>query len=119
MEYIVMTLSRPEATKPPVNEQEKGGANQNTSKGLRCKKVKRKWLTFALRAVVTTALFTLLARSISWSTLALALPRVHCAELLLALAAALVCTVFSSYVWHSLLLAERIHMDLARLINRS
>jgi glycosyltransferase 2 family protein len=112
-----MTLSRPEATTPPVNEQEKGSANQNTSMGFGCKKVKRKWLAFALRAAVTVVLFILLARSISWSTLILALPRVHYTELLLALAAAIVCTVFSSYVWHCLLLAERIHMDLARLIN--
>lgn len=78
---------------------------------------KKKWIQFAVRAVVTLLLFAFLLKSVSWSTLIMTLIRVHHAFLLLGLAAGVVCIVFSAYGWRSLVLAEHIQTDLARLIN--
>ena len=79
--------------------------------------VKKKWRQFAVRAVVTLLLFAFLLKSVSWPTLIMTLIRVHHAFLLLGLAAGVVCIVFSAYGWRSLVLAEHIQTDLARLIN--
>ncbi len=81
------------------------------------KSAKKKWIQFAVRAVVTLLLFAFLLKSVSWSTLIMTLIRVHHAFLLLGLAAGVVCIVFSAYGWRSLVLAEHIQTDLARLIN--
>jgi uncharacterized protein (TIRG00374 family) len=102
---------------PPINEQEENGIDQQISMGPGHKIIKKKWIAFALRAAVTVVLFVFLAQSVSWSTLIMTLPHVRQAELLLGLAASIVCVVFSSYGWRSLLLAERLQTDLARLIN--
>ncbi len=78
---------------------------------------KKKWIPFDVRAVVTLLLFAFLLKSVSWSTLMTTLIRVHHTFLLLGLAAGVVCIVFSAYGWRSLVLAEHIQTDLARLIN--
>ena len=79
--------------------------------------VKKKWMTLTLRALVTSLLFVFLLKSISWSTLLRALLNVDHTYLLMGLAIGVVCVLFSSYGWHSLVLADRIHIDLARLID--
>src|SRR5690349_15193100 len=106
-----MTLSRSKSTPPPVNKQEENNVDQQRPVKNRSKSIKKKWLAFALRVAVTIILFVFLARSVSWSTLVLTLPHVQHTELLLSLAVSIVCLVFSSYVWHSLLFAEGIPMD--------
>lgn len=78
---------------------------------------KKKWMQFAFRAVVTLLLFAFLLKSVSWSTLVATLISVHHTFLLLGLTAGVVCIVSSAYCWRSLILAERIQTDLARLIN--
>lgn len=78
---------------------------------------KKKWAQFAVRAVVTVLIFAFLLKSVSWLTLVTTLIRVHHTFLLLALTAGVVCVVFSAYGWRSLVLAEHIQTDLARLIN--
>jgi uncharacterized protein (TIRG00374 family) len=117
MEYLPMTLSRPESTIPSIDEQEEHGIDQKIKIEIVCRIGKKKWITFAFRAAVTVILFILLARSVSWSTLIMTLPHVRLAEFLLGLAASVVCVVFSAYGWRSLLLAERLQTDLAHLIN--
>jgi glycosyltransferase 2 family protein len=81
------------------------------------KSVKKKWMQFAVRALITLLLFASLLRSTSWSTMVTTLIHVHHTLLLLGLAAGVVCILFSAYCWRSLVLAERIQTDLARLIN--
>lgn len=81
------------------------------------KQPKKTWRNILLRVVVTIALFALLTRSVSWSALLQTLGHLHYAYLLLGLSAGVVCVLFSSYGWHTLVLAERIRTDLARLIN--
>ncbi len=77
----------------------------------------KKWLRFALRAGLTILLFAFLLRSISWATLLKTLIQVHHSFLLMGLTAGVLCLFFSAYAWRSLVLAEGIQVDLARLIN--
>ncbi len=77
----------------------------------------KKWVKFAVRASVTTLLFAFLLKSVSWSTLFTTLAHARHTWLLMGLAVGVLCIVFSSYEWHSLVQAEGIHTDLARLIN--
>jgi uncharacterized protein (TIRG00374 family) len=84
---------------------------------LRQNGAKKKWRQFAVRAVVTLLLFAFLLKSVSWSALVTTLIHVHHTFLLLGLAAGVLCLVLSAYCWRSLVLAEHIQTDLARLIN--
>ncbi len=81
------------------------------------KETRKKLLTFIVRAAITLLIFTFLLRSLSWSTLFKTLAHVHHIALLMGLAVGMLCIVFSAYSWQSLLKAERIHLDLAKLIN--
>jgi uncharacterized protein (TIRG00374 family) len=83
----------------------------------RRKEARKKLLKFAIRAGITLLIFTFLLKSFSWPTLIKTLAHVHHIALLMGLAVGMLCIVFSAYSWQSLLKAERIHLDLAKLIN--
>ncbi|MBA2285003.1 MAG: flippase-like domain-containing protein [Ktedonobacteraceae bacterium] len=71
----------------------------------------------ALRVALTIVLFALLFRSLSWGLVVNALLHVHHAILLLGLVVGAASLIASAYQWRSLLYAERMHFDLAELIN--
>ncbi len=77
----------------------------------------RQWISFAIRVSVTLLLFAFLFKSLSWSTLLAALTHVHLAVLPVAVVVGVFSLVVSAYQWQSLLRSERIHVDLAKLIN--
>ncbi len=79
-------------------------------------KARKSWWKIALRAVVTLTLFIFLLKSVSWGLLFQTLTHLHYAMFLLGLAAGVTCVLFSTYGWRTLILAERIQVDLARLI---
>jgi len=81
------------------------------------KATKKKWISSAIRVSVTLLLFAFLFKSLSWSTLLAALTRVHPAVLPVAVVVGVFSLVVSAYQWQSLLRSERIHFDLAKLIN--
>jgi glycosyltransferase 2 family protein len=81
------------------------------------KGARKNWVKFAVRALVTSLFLAFLLKSVSWSTLFTTLAHAQHTWLLMGLALGVLCLVFSSYEWHCLVLAERIHTDLARLIN--
>jgi glycosyltransferase 2 family protein len=78
---------------------------------------KKKWVNLVFRLGVTILLFAFLLKSFSWSTLWVTMMHVHRTMLLLGLTVGAYGLVVSSYQWQSLLRAERIHVDLTRLIN--
>ncbi|MBO0779395.1 MAG: flippase-like domain-containing protein [Ktedonobacteraceae bacterium] len=80
-------------------------------------KPERRWLKLGLRAAVTALIFAILLRSVSWPMLISTLIQAQRAWLMMGLAIGVLCVVFSSYVWYSLVRAEGIRGDLARLIN--
>lgn len=80
-------------------------------------KSRKSWWKTILRAAITMALFVLLLQSVSWTLLFQSLKYLHYDLFLLGLAAGVVCILFSAYGWRTLVLAERIHFDLARLIH--
>jgi len=77
----------------------------------------QKWISFAIRVIVTLLLFTYLFKKLSCWTLLAALRHVHPAVLPVAVVVGLFSLVVSAYQWQSLLHSERIHFDLAKLIN--
>ena len=82
------------------------------------KKSQRKSLLgIAVRAVVTLLLFAFLLRSTKWSMLVPIIIHVSHTYLLIGLSAGVLCVFFSSYGWRSVVLAENIQADLARLID--
>src|SRR5450755_3955813 len=81
------------------------------------KNQKKSFLGYALRTVVTVLLFAFLLRSMNWSTLVPTLIHVKHTYLLIGLSAGILCVFFSAYGWRSLVLAENIQTDLARLID--
>jgi glycosyltransferase 2 family protein len=80
-------------------------------------KPKKKWVSLLLRVGGTLVLFALLFRSFSWSSLWVAMGHVWHGMLLVSLVVGVGGIVLSSYQWRSLLHGERIHYDLADLIN--
>lgn len=116
-----MTLSPSEFPAPTATEQEENSVSPEAvaevEQKAEQKNTRKQWPQLAVRAGVTIVLFLFLARSISWPTLITTLLHVHHTELLLGLVTGLLCVVFSAYNWRSLVLAERIRMDLARLID--
>lgn len=78
---------------------------------------KKKWINFAIRAGLTGALFFFLFRSFSWSLMFMALTHIHYGMVLVAGVVGAGGVVLSAYQWRSLLRTERIHFDLADLIN--
>lgn len=79
------------------------------------KKTASKGISFIVRAGVTLLLFVFLLREISWSTLLSLLAHIQYTELLVGLCLGTLGVIFSAYLWHRLVLAERIQTDLARL----
>lgn len=111
-------FSRPEI--PPEADQQRGENAQHQigmTYGVAQKTSRKKWIQFVVRAGITSLLFVFLLRSLSWSTLFKMLAHVHQIALLMGLAVGMLCVVFSSYSWQSLLRAEHMHLDLAKLIN--
>jgi glycosyltransferase 2 family protein len=113
--FVQQPMVRLEPALPPKRAPRSSGPTPLAQKpGERSKK---SWARFALRAGLTTLLFVFLLKSISWATLLKTLIQVHHTFLLMGLAVGVLCVVFSAYAWRSLVLAEGIEMDLARLIN--
>lgn len=77
----------------------------------------KKRLSVVIRLGATIVLFTILFRSISWSTLLASFAHVHHPELLIGLSIGTLGIVISSYQWRVLLQGETIRFDLADLIN--
>src|SRR5579864_8407293 len=98
------------AVKPVLEER------QQQSKVVQ-KTKKTNWIDFGIRAVFTVALFTFLARSVSWPIVFVTLVHVDIAPLLVGLTVGAYGNVVSCYQCGSLLRSERIHVDLAKLIN--
>jgi uncharacterized protein (TIRG00374 family) len=120
MEYMPMTASYSRSTDPlPIGQPASKEADIQPVETLqqRRKETRKKLLKFFVRAGITLLIFTFLLRSFSWSTFAKTLAHVHHIALLMGLAVGMLCVVFSAYSWQSLLKAERIHLDLAKLIN--
>src|SRR5690349_16060252 len=118
MEYIPMTASFSRPTDPlKVSQQVSKEADIQPVETLqqRRKEVRKKLLKFTIRASITLLIFTCLLKSFSWSMLLTTLMHVHHIALLMGLAVGMLCIVFSAYSWQSLLKAERIHLDLAKL----
>lgn len=78
---------------------------------------KKKWINVAVRFAFTVALFVLLFKSLSWSTLFATLAHIHRSILLIGLSIGSLGVVVSSYQWRYLLQSEKIRFDLADLIN--
>ncbi len=98
-------------------EHQPGEQEQALHQVAHMEKRSRKWVSFTIRASVTILIFTFLLRSISWPKLFSTLTHAHHAALLMGLAVGGMCVVFSAYSWRSLVLAEHIQTDLARLIH--
>ena len=77
----------------------------------------RKGLQFALRVAVTLVMFFFLLHAVSWPRLFATLMKAQHAALLMGLTIGGMSVIFSAYSWRSLVLSERIQMDLARLIH--
>jgi glycosyltransferase 2 family protein len=88
--------------------------DQDTS---RIGKQSRKGLQLALRIAVTVVMFFFLLHSVSWPRLFTTLMKAQHATLLMGLTIGGMSIIFSTYSWRSLVLAERIQTDLARLIH--
>src|SRR5260370_91750 len=78
---------------------------------------KKSLLGVAVRAVVTLLLLGCLLKSMKWSMLVTTIMHVSHTFLLIGLSAGVLCIIFSAYGWRSVVLAENIKADLARLID--
>ncbi len=72
-------------------------------------------IAFIVRAGVTLLLFFLLFREISWPSFLSLLAHIKYTELLIGLCLGTLGVIFSAFLWHRLVLAEKIEADLARL----
>ncbi|HLX57295.1 MAG TPA: lysylphosphatidylglycerol synthase domain-containing protein, partial [Ktedonobacteraceae bacterium] len=77
---------------------------------------KKKWVSFPLRLALTLALFAFLFRSLSWSSLLAAIEQAQRLVIFLGLLVGVLGLQVSAFQWQCLLQAERIHVDLIRLI---
>lgn len=80
-------------------------------------KSKKSRLSFLVRLGLTLLLFAFLFRSLSWSSLLEAFNDVSWGKILVSLVVGAAGVIASAYQWRSLLLSEKIRLDLARLIN--
>src|ERR1700686_1877180 len=85
---------------------------RNTSR----KVMKKKWVSFTLRGIITLLLFAFLFKSLSWSTLLAAISRANHIFILLSLPVGTLGLIVSAYQWQYLLLAEQIHVSLLKLV---
>ena len=102
---------------PDMSTQRLQAVVGSASKSKAKKNQKKSFLGYAVRTVVTVLLFAFLLRSMNWSTLVPTLIHVKHTYLLIGLSAGILCVFFSAYGWRSLVLAENIQTDLARLID--
>lgn len=79
--------------------------------------VKSKQLKFALRLLCTVVLFAILLHAVSWPLLLMKLRAADIGLLLVGIVVGLFGVIISAYQWQSLLSAERVHIDLRRLVN--
>lgn len=100
-----------------AERQREGGVRPQPTDVQERAKPHRRWLKLGLRAAVTALIFAMLLRSVSWSMLIHTLVHAQRTWLLMGLAIGVSCVVFSTYGWHSLVQAERMRIDLAKLIN--
>jgi glycosyltransferase 2 family protein len=77
----------------------------------------KKRVSFAVRLVLTLLLFSILLKSMSWSALLGEFTHMHLGLIFVALVVGATGVVVSAYQWRSLLLGEKIRVDLAGLIN--
>jgi uncharacterized membrane protein YbhN (UPF0104 family) len=90
-----------------------GGNTANSAQGT----AKKKWLGSLFRVGCSVALFAFLLKSLSWDTLLTALVQVHYSMALVAFVVGAGGVALSAYQWRALLHIERIHCDLAHLID--
>ncbi|MEO8972844.1 MAG: lysylphosphatidylglycerol synthase transmembrane domain-containing protein [Ktedonobacteraceae bacterium] len=81
------------------------------------KPARKKQVSFAIRLVLTLLLFSILFKSMSWSALLGSFTRISWSMVFVSLIVGAGGVVVSAYQWRSLLLGEKIHVDLAGLIN--
>lgn len=101
----VMLTTEPDAGK------QTGSAGQPGNKS----KAESARISFILRAGVTLLLFFLLFREISWPSLLTLFAHIKYTELLIGLCLGTLGVGFSAFLWHRLVLAEKIEADLAGL----
>ena len=77
----------------------------------------KKWLLFSLRLGFSVLLLVILMRSVSWSALLKKIHDFDDGEVLITLFIGMSGVVISAYQWQVLLDAERIRIDLRRLVN--
>ncbi len=113
---ISKNVSSPAAALPAqVNSQDTGILQQA---GVTAKKSSRKKrVSFVIRLVLTLLLFSFLFKSMSWSALLGGFTRISWSLVFVSLVVGAAGVVVSAYQWRSLLLGEKIHVDLAGLIN--
>ncbi len=109
--------SMEEAAELVISPGTPGLPEEMQTRGANKEHIKKKWGRFALRAAITVVLFVFLLRSVSWPLLVKTLFHVDQSFLLMGLAVGVVTVIFSVYGWCSLLLAEGISIDFARLID--
>ena len=90
---------------------------QNTQGTKQKSATRKKMLSLVLRVGSTIALFAILLKSVSWSTLLVSLNQAQHPILLIGLAIGTLGVVISSYQWRVLLQGETINFDLADLVN--
>lgn len=96
---------------PPVSSGQMSSAEQAVKET----KTARIKISFIIRAGVTLVLLLFLFKEISWSTLLSLLAHIKYTELLVGLSLGTLGVIFSAFLWHRLVLAESIQVDLARL----
>ncbi len=77
----------------------------------------KKWVSTAVRVLLTLLLFALLFKSVSWSLVVQALVHAQYGMLLVSMIVGFCGIVLSAYQWRSLLAVEHISYDLADLIS--
>jgi uncharacterized protein (TIRG00374 family) len=102
---------------PRIGWKQQGEDHRQPSGAVVQRPARKKWLSFGIRLGFTLLLFAFLFKSFSWTDLFKVLTHIQLAVVLLGMAVGAFSIVVSSYQWRSLLHAERISIDLARLIN--
>jgi len=102
---------------PYAVQQTQGSCDSNAADGGAQGAAKRKWPGSVLRVGCSIALFVFLLRSLSWDTLLTALAQVSYSMVLVAFVVGAGGVALSAYQWRALLQIERIHCDLAHLID--
>ncbi|MHB8599704.1 MAG: lysylphosphatidylglycerol synthase transmembrane domain-containing protein [Ktedonobacteraceae bacterium] len=112
---VSKNISFPTALSAQVNG--RGTDIQQQSVVTTKKSARKKRVSFAIRLVLTLLLFSILFKSMSWSALLGSFTRISWSLVFVSLVVGAAGVVVSAYQWRSLLLGEKIHVDLAGLIN--